>query len=783
MRSAASGAGSASVPEWLRAYSRPREGWLALGLLFVMLLSLGWSIQEVGWIESLEFIVPVAFYAVVLGTLLALSRLSVAIVIPVSAVLGAAIVLWTVGGEYFPEASQTDRLLALRGEAIRWARIVFDLGYAPQLTPYAVGLGVLIWVTSFIAAYTLYRHHRVLDAIVLVGAALIANMAATLTDVFGYLVLFVLAALLLWLRTALIGREEGWQRRRVNENAEVPAAIIRSGIVFIAGSIALAWVLTTVAVAAPLTNVWNNLDGAWTDLRDGLDGFFGGLSGGGPSRFGGASFGNSMTISGHWTSQDDPVMTVASLEPYYLRTITYDIYNGRGWDRSPGDERFVPAESALFPGESPERPSFLDAFRAETISIQIETSLERNLFTPGYPTGVFADVSVYESGDQPFLGGIKLASPIAPGMGYVLTALISEATEAQLQSAGQAYPAVIESYYLGTEGVTSRTSELAAQIVADAGARTPYDMLKALAAYLRGSGFRYQTDAPIPADPEQDFVDFFLFDENGQVGYCEYYASAMAVMARTLGLPARVAVGFAPGDRVGDGDGEGEGSIYLVRRENAHAWAEVYFPGYGWQAFEATKTIAALSRPRGQPVPTGSGGPVPSLGPREFPEGINRDLGLINTLPSFRPVPGGYQAGEEGPPEESRGGNALLFLAILLLGLGVAAWRFVKARRVLRFLAPGERQWYRLRLAADRAGVAQRPSETIYEYAGWLEGQIPRRRPEIQTVAKGKVWQSYSGHGLSGDAIERIERAWRRLEMPLIWLAVKRRLRRLLPSR
>ncbi|MGH2393682.1 MAG: DUF3488 and transglutaminase-like domain-containing protein, partial [Candidatus Limnocylindria bacterium] len=560
-----------------------------------------------------------------------------------------------------------------------------------------------------------YRHHRVLDAIVLVGAALIANMAATLTDLFGYLVLFVMAALLLWLRAALIGREEGWQRRRVNENAEVPAAIMRSGIVFIVGSITLAWVLTTVAVAAPLTNLWNNLDGAWTDLRDGLDGFFGGLSGGGPSRFGGASFGPTMTISGHWTSQDDPVMTVAALEPYYLRTITYDVYNGRGWERTDGTERFVPREAAIFPGDSPERPTLIDAFRSETLQIQIETSLERNVFTPGYPTGVIADVAVYESGDQPFLGGMKLASAISPGEGYVITALISEATEEQLRSAGRAYPPQIEAYYLGTEGVTTDTFDLAARIVADAGAQTPYDMAKALAAYLRGSDFRYATDAPIPDDPERDFVDFFLFDENGQVGYCEYYSSAMAVMARTLGLPARVAVGFAPGDRIGDGEGEGEGNIYLVRRENAHAWVEVYFPGYGWQAFESTKTISALTRPRGEPLPSGSGGPQPSLGPRDFPEGIDRDLGIINTLPSFRPLPGGYQAGEEGPPPEPGGGNALLFLAILGVGLGVAAWRFLRSRRALRFLAPGERQWHRLRLAAGRAGVAQRPSETIYE--------------------------------------------------------------------
>jgi hypothetical protein len=76
-----------------------------------------------------------------------------------------------------------------------------------------------MWSTGFMAAYVVYRYHRVLDAILLLGAALIANMSATLTDLFGHLLLFVIAALLLWLRAALVTRQDGWQRRRVNETS------------------------------------------------------------------------------------------------------------------------------------------------------------------------------------------------------------------------------------------------------------------------------------------------------------------------------------------------------------------------------------------------------------------------------------------------------------------------------------------------------------------------------------------------------------------------------------
>jgi hypothetical protein len=767
------------VPEWLKPYARPREGWLALGLLFVMLLSLAWSIQRAEWIEQLDFLVPVAFWAILLGAAFGVSRLSVVGVLPISALVGGGIVLWAVGGEYFPDLSQAERLLVLRGNTLDWTRIVVDRGYAPQLTPYALGLGILMWVTSFIAAYTIYRHHRVLDAILLVGAALIANMSATFTDLFGYLVLFMLAALLLWLRAALIGRQEGWQRRRVNENAEVPAAIMRSGVLFIAGSIAMAWILTTVAVAAPLTAVWNNLDGAWTEVRDRFEGVFGGLSNA-DSRITGASFGPSFRISGRWVSRDDPVLTVAASGRYYLGTRSHDQYTGHGFAQSDWREREVEAGQPIFPGYTPERPTNTDAFTSETITIQIQGSTGRNLFTPGYPLRAFAPLLVLESANQPFLGGLQATGSIPEGTGYAITAAISHATQAQLAAASSVYPPEIREFYMGTDGVTDRTRALAAEIVAEAGADNQYEKAEALADFLRNdASFRYAVSAPIPEDPNQDFVDFFLFDENGRIGYCEYYATAMAVMARSVGLPSRVVTGFAPGERLGPTE-TGEGSIFQVRERNAHAWAEIYFPGYGWQIFESTKSIAPVTRPAGEAVPSLPPGPGASL-PPGFDEGF--DEGIINSLPSFEPLPGGFEPGQAGPPEDSRGGNTLLILSIILVVLAFATWRWRRARRAFRFLAPGERQWRRLALAADRAGVAQRPAETIYEYASWLEEQIPRRSPEIRAIADGKVWQSYSGRGISSAMIARIEAAWKRLELPMLWLAVRRRVRSLMPGR
>jgi hypothetical protein len=110
----------------------------------------------------------------------------------------------------------------------------------------------------------------------------------------------------------------------------------------------------------------------------------------------------------------------------------------------------------------------------------------------------------------------------------------------------------------------------------------------------------------------------------------------------------------------------------------------------------------------------------------------------------------------------------------------VITWRLRRSGRRLRFLAPGDRQWAMLLLAADRAGVSQRPSETDYEYAGWLEEQIPARRPEIQTIAEEKVYGSYSGRGMTGEAVDRMQMAWKRLRLPFVWLAIRRQARSLL---
>ncbi|HEX2884151.1 MAG TPA: transglutaminaseTgpA domain-containing protein [Candidatus Limnocylindria bacterium] len=759
------------MPDLRERILYPRAGWLSLGLLVVMALALGWSVQGAEWLDQMEFLVPVALWAVVIGAVLGVIGGSIVVLLPLAAVLGAGAVVWTVGGEYHPGLDQVGRLLELRSDLIGWLVIVLDTGYPPQMSPYAVGLGALMFATAFTASYVVYRYHRVLDAILLLGAALITNMSATFTDLFGHLLLFVIAALLLWLRAALVNREDGWQRRRVNENLEVPASIMRSGIIFAGASVVLAWMLTSVAVAAPLTGAWRSFDGVWDGVREEFEGVFGGLTNP-ESRLSGDSFGSGFTVSGSFVSNDDEVLILAAPQSMYLRTVTYDQYTGRGFRRSEGDKRQVAPGAPLFASATTERPTIEESVDIHTITVQMRQTYGRNLFTAGSPLKVYVPTVIHQPSGQPVLGAIESANAFAPGDAYQASVAISNATEADLAAAGTDYPDEVRRLYLDTPGLTDRVAQLARDITAEAA--NPYQQAKLLERYLsRNEEFSYAAEAAVPT-ADQDLVDFFLFDS--KTGYCEYYASAMVIMARSLGLPARVAVGFAPTAE----DGEG---TYTVREANAHAWAEIYFPGYGWQIFEATKSInPRFSRASGDasaPRPPQRGGVDPLLD-WELEQGAS---GGVSTLPSFRPIEGGFDATSGDPvtpAEQARGGNAAVIFGLIGLGLVVAWLRIRHVQRRWRLMPAGDRAWRQLIGAAGRAGVGPRPSETIYEYAGWLEDQLPRQSEPIRTVADGKVWHAYSGRRMSASAGARLDAAIAQLRLPLIGLAIRRGVRRLL---
>jgi hypothetical protein len=138
--------------------------------------------------------------------------------------------------------------------------------------------------------------------------------------------------------------------------------------------------------------------------------------------------------------------------------------------------------------------------------------------------------------------------------------------------------------------VSSRVLTLAQELVADID--VPYDRAVAIESYMRT--FSYTLEVPGPP-PEREVADFFIFDL--QQGYCDYYATSMVVLARAVGLPARLVIGYVGGmyDPVE--------ARYAVRESDAHAWVELYFPDFGWIEFEPTAGRPAIYRAAGASMP------------------------------------------------------------------------------------------------------------------------------------------------------------------------------------
>ena len=158
---------------------------------------------------------------------------------------------------------------------------------------------------------------------------------------------------------------------------------------------------------------------------------------------------------------------------------------------------------------------------------------------------------------------------------YAATSDIATPAAADLRTAGRSYPQQISATYLKVPELDPRVPQLAAEITKSSG--NDYDKAAAIEQHLRT---RYGYTLELPRTTLKDPIANFLFER--KQGHCEYFASSMAVMLRTLGIPSRVVTGFRS-DEFNDLTGS-----YVIRAKNAHAWVEAYVPGYGWQTFDPT---------------------------------------------------------------------------------------------------------------------------------------------------------------------------------------------------
>ncbi|TML41900.1 MAG: transglutaminase domain-containing protein, partial [Actinobacteria bacterium] len=285
----------------------------------------------------------------------------------------------------------------------------------------------------------------------------------------------------------------------------------------------------------------------------------------------------------------------------------------------------------------------------------------------------------------------------------------------------------IDPRYLGLplSLISPRVVTLAKGIVA--GQTTVYGKARALQDYLRSSRFSYSLN--VKPGHDENALENFLF--RTRRGYCEQFAGSFAVLARLVGLPTRVAVGFTPGDQ--------QNGTYHVLGLHAHAWPEVLIGSYGWVAFEPTPG-------RGAPGAQAYTGVPPSQATSAAGGASAGDSSAATTTPTSTPTtptaPPNRQPADPNSSGRGRGSGALtalVRLGFVLAGAAALAALWLALLGLTR-LAVHRRRWGQARAPADQvmaawadaaealaaAGVPRRPAETLDEYGRRAQGALSK---------------------------------------------------------
>jgi transglutaminase-like putative cysteine protease len=391
-----------------------------------------------------------------------------------------------------------------------------------------------------------------------------------------------------------------------------------------------------------------------------------------------------------------------------LRMFTLTGFDGRNWRR--GDARQGPqvdAQRLLWPDDT----ASTGASEPRTIDVTLETLRDEQLALPTEPRTLDVDGEwFYDDGRDEVTGN----TATEPGMAYSFTVLARDLTaEALRTSAGDDLddPNALE---VPDTDFQDEIRALAEEITADAPTR--YDAAVALQSYFRdGKNFTYSTS--VPDGETNDAVWNFLQDREG---YCVQFATSMTMMARTLGIPARLGVGFLPGERTGAG-------VYQVTGKDSHAWPELYFPGAGWVRFEPTPAIQAGPVPSWADPLLGAPGSGQSAAPEDVPTNQAQPNAAPETTPSAAPAPGAGPGAVEAEDSAGRGWLMGGIAAGVVLVLAALAWVFARRRTPVVREPDVESTWSDLVRELAALGIRWPESTTLRAIPATVAAQVTER--------------------------------------------------------
>lgn len=741
----------------------------------VLLVMPALSLAAADWPIQLQITVPVTILSVIFGYGLSSSRYNELFALIVSTIYGLVFVLLIAAFNQSLNPVKGIETVLIR--SIEW---IFDAatgGINQDNLVFSMLVAVLFWFFGYNAAWHIFRIDRVWRVIIPPGLILLVNMVVYTGEnpLDLYLLAFVMMALLLVVRSNLDAREWDW---RVN-GVRVPQRLNRQ---FIGAGAVLALVALLGAWAIPSGTLQQQLDefqqflasDPIQQVTEFMSRLVEPIESEGPATtdyYGG----DSLNLGGAIRLGDQEILFVDAPTEYryYWRSRVFERYVDGRW--SPSATRRVPD---LNPPLNIIMPSGSEGGRT-TISQTFTMGIPSRLFyTAPQPLSVSLPGRIdllRTAGDQDDPNSPMNISVIRPtqvidrGESYTALSAISIASADQLRSAGTDYPEWVANPNAYPGGISGQVAGLTQQIIAEAGATTPYDQAKAVETWLRTNITYNET---IPAPPAGvDSVEWFLFTQ--REGYCTYYATAMVMMLRSQGIPARMAAGFAQGEYLP------ELGQYVIREKDAHTWVEVYFPGYGWVEFEPTSAEAPLNRegdevapddsqpdsqeptapPTNTPTPQPSPTPQATATPQDETATDEAAAAPPTLTPSPTPtatpvivptIPPPVQP-PEPPPQDFLSfllpaiGAALLLIVgvIALVLLLVLLWWWWEWRG-MGGLSPIARAYARLERYFTLIGFRSGDNETPEERRGEMVRYLPQAERPVSAITRAYTVERYS---------------------------------------
>ena len=796
----------------------PPVGWLSIFFLLMILLVVALNVQTSHWVKPeprLWLVAMLGLFAALLVSRAPWGKRGQLTFLLLGLGAGLGLCLFETAGT-LTEGSITDKFSEMFSRFDAWISQIGSQGISNDKLPFTFGLSAGAFLMSFVSSWALFRLRWSWVAVVIPAAVLLTNQTYLPPSRYPVpLFFFLVFSVALLARVYYVSRTEHWQSQGLTTHtgrfAFAGNVLLLSTAVFLVG-----WAIPTKkVVVAPLHDTYQSARDPWAGMEDDFERVFAGVASKKATPL--HSFGPALALRGRVSPGTGPVFSVTTDFPTYWKGQTYDQYQGQGWvansairqtikeadvpppasDQPAFRKREVIAQrvlfhvssEVLFAGGLPvdvSIPSVLeistprtfeidlsgasntglpgDLSRAATRIIQSRASLaEMERLLPSETKIVRerrGNLVVTRVGSAtPDILSVRATGRLKADSIYDVVSSVSVATEEELRAAGAGYPKwVVDNYLALPDSLPKRVRDLA--IETTRANTTAYDKALALATLLRtGYTETYAIESP-PVN--LDAVDYFLFAQ--KAGYSDYFASAMTVMLRAAGIPARLATGYSSGvlDKAT--------GIYSVRLSDAHSWPEVYFPNYGWLPFEPSPSFEPIER-----------GPLrTSIDESAFSDGGQTVPEFFDEFPplDFPPPPDVIQPLQDEPVGKL---FADVFKKIgLAIGALIAAiaavFAFVFITWQSRFIGLPYAHGVYDRMTRLGALVWKSPEreETPSEYAAKLAAAISIDRKQPGVVAAGYAKARYTGREVTAQERETIETAWRALRGDLVKRAIWR---------